>query len=711
MPAGTSCQVAICLPEVGRCGLQPVNDGTACEDGDLCTQGETCLSGACTQGEPLVCDDANPCTVDACDAQVGCVHVDASGPCEDGNSCTDQDTCEDGVCRPGPNECPCTELSDCAAFEDGDACNGTLACVATSGPNAFGEIDAASVVTCDVAADPPCQQSRCDPLSGACALLPIENGNACADNNACVADGRCMNGECEPGPVGLCEDNNPCTQGECHANFGCVYTDNGSCSDCQGLSCLPCAQPGANQCALEGPFIEDTCCAVGDSLLYMASGTGAEVVDIEVDDRFAWLCGGFGVRVNEISDPAGPVYLGQAEGRCQHIAVGGRDAQGKRVFYLAHHGDSWVPMPFMSTWTVDDLGNLALVAREEDGSVLFEGLAYANQHLYVASHQGGLRVYSVGTSGAPTLLHVVSGFDNAVKVAVAGDTAYVADGQGGLKVVDISEPAHAAIVQSVPTAGLAKDVDVSGGRVFVARGSDGIDVFDAFLPQILQLEGHIEVAGSTQGVAADGRLLAAANWTHLAVYDTTTLQLVGTEDLRTFPRFDQVFGVALRGDLVFAGEWEGLHIVQHRPGYVGPDLWIENELLSFEGNEIDAQVLVVRNRGQLDLDITQIQAEDPDLFTVEPTYMLIPPGGADVMEVLYTPPAEPLASVQSRLIFHTNDPDSNQNPFEMFLITGDSTRLNVGDVLTPPFGFLDEGGGDVNALGGNVIVLAYFALF
>ena len=49
-------------------------------------------------------------------------------------------------------------------------------------------------------------------------------------------------------------------------------------------------------------------------------------------------------------------------------------------------------------------------------------------------------------------------------------------------------------------------------RVYLWRESgDGIDVFDAFLPQNLNLVGHIEVAGSTQGVSADGRLLAAAN--------------------------------------------------------------------------------------------------------------------------------------------------------------------------------------------------------
>lgn len=56
--------------------------GTSCSDGDACNGAETCNEmGACVAGAELDCDDGDPCTVDACDAESGCMASDA-GPVE-----------------------------------------------------------------------------------------------------------------------------------------------------------------------------------------------------------------------------------------------------------------------------------------------------------------------------------------------------------------------------------------------------------------------------------------------------------------------------------------------------------------------------------------------------------------------------------------------------------------------------------------------------
>jgi hypothetical protein len=48
------------------------------------------------------CDDANPCTTDACNPTTGtCSHTANTAPCDDGNACTLSDRCLDGDCRPG----------------------------------------------------------------------------------------------------------------------------------------------------------------------------------------------------------------------------------------------------------------------------------------------------------------------------------------------------------------------------------------------------------------------------------------------------------------------------------------------------------------------------------------------------------------------------------------------------------------------------------
>ena len=45
--------------------------GEACDDGDACTAKTVCIKASC-QGEPVLCNDKNPCTTDSCDPIVGC---------------------------------------------------------------------------------------------------------------------------------------------------------------------------------------------------------------------------------------------------------------------------------------------------------------------------------------------------------------------------------------------------------------------------------------------------------------------------------------------------------------------------------------------------------------------------------------------------------------------------------------------------------------
>ena len=52
---------------------------------------------------PPSCDDANPCTADLCEPDVGCSSTPADGaPCSDGDACTSDDSCLAGACAAGP---------------------------------------------------------------------------------------------------------------------------------------------------------------------------------------------------------------------------------------------------------------------------------------------------------------------------------------------------------------------------------------------------------------------------------------------------------------------------------------------------------------------------------------------------------------------------------------------------------------------------------
>lgn len=99
------------------------------------------------------CDDADPCTDDACDSTLGCQHVTHDRASDDGDACTTVDHCEAGACL---GSAPVL----CAAL---DACH-----VAGS----------------------------CDPLTGACDDPPAADDTPCDDGDPETSPNRCVEGIC-----------------------------------------------------------------------------------------------------------------------------------------------------------------------------------------------------------------------------------------------------------------------------------------------------------------------------------------------------------------------------------------------------------------------------------------------------------------------------------------------------------------------------------
>jgi hypothetical protein len=95
---GIFCTQDLCDPVKG-CQFPNADNGTSCEDGDLCTVSDVCMGGRCVTGFETLCDDKNVCTRDWCDVAQGCLTENLSGGiCDDGDACTGDDTCADGVC-------------------------------------------------------------------------------------------------------------------------------------------------------------------------------------------------------------------------------------------------------------------------------------------------------------------------------------------------------------------------------------------------------------------------------------------------------------------------------------------------------------------------------------------------------------------------------------------------------------------------------------
>jgi RHS repeat-associated protein/uncharacterized repeat protein (TIGR01451 family) len=250
---GNPCTTDACDPVAGVTHTNVAN-GTGCPNGNVCDGAETCQAGVCTSGTPLVVNDGNPCTADACDPVTGVSHTNvANGTgCPNGNVCDGAETCQSGSCTPGTppvvndgNPCTAdacdpvtgvshTNVANGTACPDANVCNGGETCQAgTCTPGTPLVVDDGN----------PCTADACDPVAGV-SHTNVANGTACPNATVCDGAETCQSGACTAGTPLVVDDGNPCTADACDPVAGVSHvalSDGSSCSDgnacTQGDSC------------------------------------------------------------------------------------------------------------------------------------------------------------------------------------------------------------------------------------------------------------------------------------------------------------------------------------------------------------------------------------------------------------------------------------------------------------------------------------------
>jgi cysteine-rich repeat protein len=280
--ASNQCHTAgVCDPATGVCSNPSKADGTACNDGNACSQTDTCQAGACVGANPVVCAAPDQChTAGACNPATGvCSNPSkADGTaCNDGNSCTQSDTCQSGTCTGqnpiacgAPDQChgpgACNPVNGVCSFPnkaDGTACNDGNGCTQTDTCQA-GTCTGANPVVC--AAPDQCHTAgACNPATGVCGSPNKANGTACDDGIACTQTDTCQAGACVgANPVicaaldqchtagvcnaatGMCSNPNKANGTACNDGNGCTQTDTCQAGTCTGQNPVVCAAP--DQC-------------------------------------------------------------------------------------------------------------------------------------------------------------------------------------------------------------------------------------------------------------------------------------------------------------------------------------------------------------------------------------------------------------------------------------------------------------------------------
>ncbi|MES1172938.1 MAG: hypothetical protein ABUL62_01325 [Myxococcales bacterium] len=209
-----------------------------CDDGLFCNGSEQCISGSCTAGTPVACDDGVSCTQDACnEVSKACTHQANDAACSDGQACNGTEVCNATLgCQSG-TALDCNDANACTA----DSCDPTLGCQHSS-------------VSCD-------DGNACTSDSCSATLGCQHSAVSCDDGNACTTDSCSSTLGCQHGTLS-CDDGNVCTTDSCAAATGCQHTNNtGSCTD-DGNSCTSdvcsagaCTHPDNGSCTL-GAFLE-----------------------------------------------------------------------------------------------------------------------------------------------------------------------------------------------------------------------------------------------------------------------------------------------------------------------------------------------------------------------------------------------------------------------------------------------------------------------
>ncbi len=313
--------VSGCTSLAGSTTVTVIANGGACSDGNACTQTDTCQSGACTGANPVICTPLDQChDAGTCNPGNG-ICSNPTKPngsaCNDGNACTQTDTCQAGSCT-GSNPVVCAPLNQChvagtcdtqtglcsnPAKPDGTACgdagtecvNQDTCLAGACADNGFKP----SGTACGSGSSGACDNADTCDGSGSCQVNHVADGTACGDaGTECVNQDTCL--------AGACADN-----GFKPSGTACGSGSSGACDNADTCN-------GSGTCALnhlpDGTFCDDAnVCTTGTSCGGGVCGGGTVILPAAVNNSVQF--GGSGTTITW-TDPPGDysVYRGTLTG-------------------------------------------------------------------------------------------------------------------------------------------------------------------------------------------------------------------------------------------------------------------------------------------------------------------------------------------------------------------------------------------------------------
>jgi hypothetical protein len=217
MAVADACNVGVCDEAADECKRAPAREGMSCDDGSFCTATDSCRAGQCKGSGTTECP-STPCHIGVCDEEANACKQKPGKDgemCDDGNPCTREATCSEGVCRGVLCENECAPGFDCRMD-----CAQAATCYNTCKESGSCEIDCAGSASCGLA----CHSTGCTlDCRGA-----AQCGAKCEGSASCTIDCRdaasCTEVICKPGAncTLLCAGSPSCSFKECKDPLHCA---------------------------------------------------------------------------------------------------------------------------------------------------------------------------------------------------------------------------------------------------------------------------------------------------------------------------------------------------------------------------------------------------------------------------------------------------------------------------------------------------------
>lgn len=423
-----------------------------------------------------------------------------------------------------------------------------------------------------------------------------------------------------------------------------------------------------------------------------------EILDLSVqpETERVLTAGQGGVVVFDIADPTDPItrdHIGAGGGsfsRYYHVWPASSD-----LAYATHREFG------LDVLDVSDADRLTRVtARNERG---YEGLAASDEHIYVASTDGFVDVWSIADPRDPRWVSRVEGLTRPWDVALGAGVAYVADGTEGIVALSLADPAAPTRAGTAPSVGFPVRLTVHEDALYVVSGAGGLEIYDLSDPLAPTPLSQVDVGGSALDVHVADGLVAVTTQEAVVLLDIGRAGSPGDPLPFAYEETEQyAMAVDSEAGTWAVGDWNilGLWDVGEGPA---PALDLGKDVAAFLDGPGHVDVSMV-NRGGATLDLYGVDV--PDGLTAQVSDLALEPGQRGWIRLTW----DGTTDVDDvRMCIASDDPG---RPTQTLTVsTGNSGVGRVIGQQAPDFELQDLDGNTyrLSEQAGHPVVLAYFA--